>query len=445
MNDSRQLQWEKRADQIARRITLAWWLEKLTIPLVLVAATGACALLFLRKQPGLPYVQFAWITTGAALLITAIIVWYIVQKNRESRESVYTRIESSMRLRNSLSAANAGVSVWPDVPSEIDYGHRWNWKRVFTPLLAALLFLLCGALIPITPTQNDEEVNEPHSWAALDDDLTKLSQDEAVEEPYIEEMKKRLEELRKQNPEEWFSGSSLEATDSLREHHENETARVERELNKMVNSLEVMQNSAAESEAKKRAQQDMQEALDSLRNGTMKPNQELMDKIGKIDPSKLRQLSKEQMEQLRQAMRENAEKLSQAQGGSKGKGDWEDELMAGDESDPGGQSGNGPHGQGPGQGDISRGPGTDPNVLGKESHRLRLKKFERLDNQDFSQSLPGDLLQLQDGEHDVDQTPIAPSQGGAISNAGQGGDRIYKDNLLPSEKKALKNFLESGE
>ena len=74
---------------------------------------------------------------------------------------------------------------------------------------------------------------------------------------------------------------------------------------------------------------------------------------------------------------------------------------------------------------------------------MRLKKFERLENDDLSNTLPGDLLELEDGEHDVDTTPIGRSQGGDIANAGQGGDRVYQENLLPAEKKALKNFFDN--
>ena len=55
---------------------------------------------------------------------------------------------------------------------------------------------------------------------------------------------------------------------------------------------------------------------------------------------------------------------------------------------------------------------------------------------------PGDLLELQDGEHDVDKSAVGPRAGGAAGAIGGGGDRVWKDALDPDEQKALKKFFE---
>lgn len=61
---------------------------------------------------------------------------------------------------------------------------------------------------------------------------------------------------------------------------------------------------------------------------------------------------------------------------------------------------------------------------------------------DLSKSLPGDLLELQDGKHDVDQSASKASAGGDVSDTGKGGDRVWKESLDPQEQKALKKFFE---
>ena len=80
-------------------------------------------------------------------------------------------------------------------------------------------------------------------------------------------------------------------------------------------------------------------------------------------------------------------------------------------------------------------------MLGKISPDLKSGDLKGLESDDLSKSLPGDLLQLNDGEHDVDKTKVGPRAGGAIDGEGQGGDRIWKDSLHPAEKEALKEFF----
>jgi len=73
----------------------------------------------------------------------------------------------------------------------------------------------------------------------------------------------------------------------------------------------------------------------------------------------------------------------------------------------------------------------------EESQQIPLTRRESITSQDLSDALPGDLLQLQDGDHHVDTSYQGARAGGAISNAGAGGERIWKDALLPDEKKAI--------
>jgi hypothetical protein len=67
--------------------------------------------------------------------------------------------------------------------------------------------------------------------------------------------------------------------------------------------------------------------------------------------------------------------------------------------------------------------------------------LEGLKSEDLSKSLPGDLLELKDSEHDVDKAKIGLRAGGKVDSESEGGSRVWKESLLPSEKSALKDFF----
>lgn len=69
--------------------------------------------------------------------------------------------------------------------------------------------------------------------------------------------------------------------------------------------------------------------------------------------------------------------------------------------------------------------------------------MEGLESRDLSNTLPGDLLELQEGEHRVDESQIGVREGGAVEDLGEGGELIWKvaPDLHPDEKKALREFF----
>jgi len=182
----------------------------------------------------------------------------------------------------------------------------------------------------------------------------------------------------------------------------------------------------------------------------MKANPALREQLKALDPKQLGKLSPEQVKQLQQNLQKNAQQLrGQCQQGEGGQGDeWLDELLAdGSENGEGKCQGDGENqgkGQGdtPGKGGVNRGPGHDPNLLGKASQALETGAMQGLKATDLSRSLPGDLLELQDGKHDVDTSASKVRSGGAVTDTGKGGDRVWKESLAPQEQKALKKFFE---
>ncbi|MGB6221040.1 hypothetical protein [Haloferula sp.] len=439
--------WTREAGRVSRRVNLGWWIEALTAPLVVVGLSGACALLFVRREsPDTP----AWqLSLGIAIALFALsgIAWMIARRRFEKPDSSMVRIEAAMHLRNALSAARAGVSPWPNMPAKVDAGLTWNWQRVVIPPAVAVLFLLAGLFIPVSALPGDDSsgTQEPDAWKQVEADLERLGEDEMIDETYLEEMKKKLEELRSKEEEEWFSHSSLEATDSLKKQHQSELQRFERDLNQADKALGNLQKNAGgmPQERKDQLMNQFDQALQGLQNGGLKPNPGLLNQLKELDPNNLGQLNPEQMQQLRENLQKAGQACKDCQGGGQGN-DWMDELLDGQGNGQGeGEGESEGEGDGPGgKGGVNRGPGHAPGVLGKQGDLLNGGDLEALEAKDLSKSLPGDLLQLQDGEHDVDKAATGVQSGGRVETTGAGGDRVWKESLDPEEQKALKKFFE---
>lgn len=446
--------WTGLASATARRINLAWWLDRLSAPLVVFSTAGACMLLVVRRDaPAIPLWQFG-AAIGIALGLLALATWWVAKRRFETPEQSLVRIEATMKLRNSLSAAKAGVTAWPDPLMEVESGVRWNWPRLLVPTLGAILLLAAGLFIPVSalPLAKKNAPEEPQAWKKIESDLDKLANDAVVDETYIEDMKKKLEELRAQKEEDWFSHSSLEASDSLKKEHQAELKRMERELERADKAMGNLQKNAngGDGDPAKMAN-EFEQALQGLQNGAMKPNPELLKQLKSLDPKNLGQLSPEQMQQLKDNLGKASEAMKGMQGQGEGQGDWEDQLQAdGDgQGDKPGQGqgggegdGEGQDGEGAGKGGVSRGPGHTPGALGKESKKTETGDLTGLDAKDLSRATPGDLLQLQDGEHEVDKSPSKASSGGGTQATGQGGDRVWKESLDPEEQRAMKKFFD---
>jgi hypothetical protein len=158
------------------------------------------------------------------------------------------------------------------------------------------------------------------------------------------------------------------------------------------------------------------------------------------------------MQQLKEGMeklKESLEKCKDCQGGQgQGEGDWEDQLLGDGEGEGEGNGqgqgegkGEGEDGEGPGSGGVNRGPGHDPNVLRGGKDPLEIGEVTGLNAEDLSRAIPGDLLQLQDGKHSVDESASKSSAGGSAAE-GKGGDRVWRDSLAPDEQRALKKYFE---
>ena len=438
--------WQNRAKALSRRINIAWFWQILAAPLLLTAILGAITTLVLRRE--ISHINSLHIGLGllGILICVALVSFFIAAKRFEKPDQSLVRIEADSGLNGSLSAAQAGVSKWPEAPTNLSSSLRWHLPKTLAPPIAALVILALGLFIPISakPAVTPPPSRQPQAWSQLDAQLEQLAEDKMVDEKYIEEMEKRLDQLRSQEEDAWFSHSSLEATDSLKESQKSNMENLERDLSEAGKALEALSENSDKlsDQQKQKLMDDFDNSLEGLQNGAMKPNPALLDQLSKLDPNDLGKLSPEQMSQLKESM-ENLKKSIDGAGQGKGEDDWSDQLLGeGEDGEGEGEGeGEGNGGNGTGSGGIARGPGHDPNVLRGEKDPLAPGELTALEAKDLSRAIPGDLLQLQDGKHTVDESASKASVGGA-ADQGKGGDRVWKDSLAPDEQRALKKYFE---
>lgn len=411
--------WTKEARRLRRRVNLAWWYQEVTIPLVCLALIGGGMVVASRRFEWSLGLIF-WVSFGLLAGLTFVWAWQRAKENWLNLGEAFVRLDADLGLNNSLTTASARRGPWPEMQEGQTVVH-WRFGQVVFPILAAIAFLMFGFVVPIAPAGEAEAENQPYTWSRLEAEVEELVEDEVIQEDYAEEIRKRLEELRNQKAAEWFSAASLEATDSLRQAHTREANRLERNLMKVEQALRKAGDPKTTNEQRQKLQQQFEEALEGMRNGQMKPNEELLKKLAEAAKKGMKGMSEQEQKELQERLREMAEKLRE----DRGEGEGEGEPQPGE-----------------GEGDPNRGPGDGGFLYGEDSPDLELRKFEHLDGEEDKEPDPGDLLNLEEIEHDIEKTKVGPTSSGAAKSEGLGGDRVWKDALDPDEQKSLKSFFE---
>ena len=373
-----------------------------------------------------------------------------VIRGQEGSSSVkrLVRLEDQMGLHNALSTADKGISEWPSVPPAVQgagerSGLRWEWAWSTIPTILALLMMALAVLIPFPrfhAVANVLPPSEPGPWEQMDGWLKTLEEQDLIEEPAVEELLDKVAELRQQPEEEWFSHSSMEATDNLKESLQRDLKNLASDLNTAERNLSALENFSAEMSAEGKAalMKEYEEAVASLTSGNLALNDTLKKQLENLDPSqlsemKMSELSKEQLESLKNSMCKACQAIGGMEGLSKKEGMGEGESL---EAMLARLSREGKLGRG----GITRGPGEAPLFFGEESD-LNTNRIDAVQNQDFSRATPGDVIGTGETEHEIDETKGGVQRGGAISSAGSGGEAVWKESLMPSEKAVLKKYF----
>ncbi len=310
--------WRSRAARIARKANAGWYLQAITPLLVGGSVIFAAAVLGLRTlRPGL--FDPVWLgIAGGVLLLSVLLAGFFLAKRRfiDAREGL-VRLEDRLVLHNALSCADRGVGEWPDPALDPDdlrrAGLNWNAPVAFFPLLTCLLLIAAAVLVPIPALNAATErlpPNEPGAWEQMTEWLDELEEENLFEESTIEEAREKIEELRNQPEEEWFSHSSMEATDSMREAMERDLREAAQDLETLERDLAALENFSGEMSEKAREMlmEEYVEALKNLGLNEMKLDSSLLEQLEGLDLSKISkgrmdQLTREQMQELRERLK----------------------------------------------------------------------------------------------------------------------------------------------
>lgn len=430
--------WTRQALSVARRINLGWWWQK--SGLITAASLLVVALVFLCiRTIGSAEMDPAtaiW-PVLAMLILSTTVGWMLSRKRFVGPNQGFVRLDEKLGMRNRLTSASNGVGTWPEFfePPADKVGLRWNWPMATVPILIALAVVAAAVLVPIPEREVSEDLstNEPRPWEEMQDWLATLEEEEVIDEASLEEFEEKIEELRNQPEEEWYSHASMEATDTLKDGLGREIRDVADAMDALERNMGLLKEYSAElSEGSRdRLMKEFQDALDQLGNSGLEMNQALREKLAGIDPSQLAegtlgQMSASDLENLRKQLSDASEKLGSMEG-----------LPPCEECNtlamvPGMQ---------PGEGAVKRGRGDAPLFFGDED-KLGTENLEEVRNTDLSRAALGELIGVGETERDIDETRVGPVAGGGVSSTGQGGDAVWRDDaLLPQEKALLKRYF----
>ena len=321
--------WKNRAKRIARRVNTGWWLREFA-PLASGILTLAAIAIWIVRYFGheAPVLGFG-IGIGLALLLAAA---YASKRSRPhfwGEAQALVLLEDRLSLCTSLTASAAGRRQWPPIPSaeKLDLkavAPTWKPGWLAAPLVALAYCTLAIWLIPIAASGGNAAIptTPPQAQEELARLLDELEEEELVKPEALEEFVERLEALRDQPEEDWYSHAAMEAADSERarlEHALEELSTNAEKTGFAATALERLsdQLTPAEREA---LFADAAEGLKGLKAGDLPMSDKALGEFRKIDPSQLRSLTPEQLAKMRKAMAKTAAacKACQGAGGKKG-------------------------------------------------------------------------------------------------------------------------------
>lgn len=443
--------WRALARRTCWKFNVGWWLDRMMPLLVGAGLLGALVLVVLRTMNFDIATPWVAVISLAILGLVCALAWWFARRRFISQREALVQLESHLKLKNALTTADHGVAVWPTPLSderraEAASGLRWRWSTVLVPLLSVVILVAAGLLVPVKGLAKKAVLppSEPLAREQVEKWLDKLEEQAFVASEAIEEYRQSLEALREQKPGDWFSLSSMEASDSLRDSLGREVQQMGADLSKVERDLNALQNFSDQisEETRNRLIEEYQHAVQGLELGKLPLNKEMLEALQSIDPAKLgeamSQLSEEQMQQLREQLKKGAAACKACQGAGKSLEEMSaSEMLLGilraeQEMKKGGMS--------QGKGGISRGRGDAPMAFGDEQ-KLDTGNLESVTNADLSRAAPGDVLGSGETEHDVKELPVGPSEAGEVSSNGQGGDAVWRESLLPEEKAVLKKYF----
>jgi hypothetical protein len=417
--------WLRAARRLRRRLNLGVCAARV-VPLWTAGSLVFAAALLWDRGRGAPLAPWLWSLFVGFLIV--IVIRSVSKKDFFDSLDALVLLEDRLRLRNRLSAAEAGVGKWPSfttIPPLV----RWQGARSYLPPLFAIALVALSATVPIRVEEppSSAPVSEPLAWREMERALDVLREEELVSEEAIETFEERLEALKSQPKEEWFEHGNLEASDSLREELSAEMRSLVQgleELEASLGDLQVLDENAPR-EARRLREARVETAISDLELLTLPLDRKRARELQVLARERnVRRMTKEELEKWK----ETRERLYH---GLPGHG----ETVVAASGESAGGAGK------PGQGGVNRGPGTAPLDLSGERTELGTERTEGVSGEDVSRGLFGDTVGVSMGEHDVDTSGFRVTEAGAIVSTGEGGDVVFRESLTPRERLILQKYF----
>ena len=429
--------WRRRAGWTALRHNAACVLVEFLPWALGVSAAFACGLLIARQNGAAG--SAAWLAYGAGLLACVEIALRRSRGRFFTARDAMVRLEWRLGLHNRLSSASDGIGDFPAARPAPD-GFAIRWRKIVLPLAGASATVLAANWIPVSravPVYRPPTT--PIAWTQTAGWVDALKKSNALQDPPVEELRERLEQLRKQPAEDWYSQSSLEAGDNLHGQTERSIQALQRDLESASNSLGEMERfsdttSAAEM---KSAHENMANALKGLAMGNLPLNNDLLNQLKTADLSNLKGLSQSQLDALKSRMKAG----EKAAADCLHPGEMKSRQQQVASSARSGQPGDG-LGKPGGPGGPGGGKSSAPLNLHDKPEDLGTTTTAPVVSNDLEHALPGDVMGVGKGEHQVDPSKYTgPVSAGPIASNGDGGEAVWRNDLTPKEREALKNFF----
>lgn len=411
---------------------LFWWLQRF-LPLFLgLNLVSAVAVIYARQQNweqgSILAVYFG------ALGVLALVALGLAWKRFLNQRDGLLRLEEHLGLKNSLSAAQEGVIAWPPLPEQSSMPYHFRWGNVATPITASAILLMIGSLIPVDKAQAQVAIDNPEqpiAWEELESWVEELEENEVVEETALEELKQKLDDLRQQPAESWFTQSSLEAGESLRDQTQQDMQKLAEEMMKTSALMDSMREAGEQpfSQEAKALEAALQKSLKGMELGTTPLDSEFMEQLKKMGNCQACQGMDPKKYKLVKGKLDKNGKLLAAMAKLDGEELEKMILMAAEM---------------PGNGDINRGPGAAPLTAAPTESRVKPAQTEGVSNEDMRNAALGETLAIQDRAPEDDEAGevygVTDSSGS--ESLGQGGDVVWKNNLSPEERKLLEQYFQ---
>jgi len=430
--------WVRAAQRLAMRRNIASWSDAFLPAFLGLTVIAALVLLALRLMGLAAELHILWITWAGMLVAAALACAVIAGRRPFSLPDSLSRLDEVGHLHNRLISAHAGIGDWPPLNPRIRDTVRWNWPRLTVPMLTSALLLAAAALLDLPKLAVNSHPNEePIAWTQTESWLQTLGQAKILDQPALDKLKEDLGDLHNQPEKDWYSQSSLEAGDALRQQTGQSLRELQQDLEKSSDLLTQAQQASQMSASDLHAlSASLQEAAKALQSGNLPANKELTGKLRTFDPSTLKTMSPDQMRALQQRLAAGAKVCGQCVGPNLGDG-----CVAGGDGHRSGKTGADDK-FGKGASGIPGGGGPADLGLDDTSENLHTKRMEGASNDDPTRALPGQVIAIAKGKHNVDKTtPSGPVTAGAISSAGQGGDAVWRDSLTPDERQVLQRYF----